>query len=250
MSNNVQEVYRMILEADNKHAMKSFDRLKKVSEELLEIQKRLEDASSGTNAIEEMNKLTKSTIEAKQVYTDLKKEVEGSKNLVARIRLDPTVSNDLKKELADYSRELENTLNKSVKKMEKGIEPSRKRAIKAVEARTGREVRRGTNASVYRGESTSGEATLAKAQSERKMIESLRSETLGIGKKAIDSRYINNSSATTWQANRDKLLSQEMQGTSLETIRDASASNRQLGVSEVDKDSFRGQMMQTGRDSQ
>lgn len=250
MANNVQEVYRMILEADNKHAVKSFEKLNKVAEELVKIQERLEDANSGANATEEMNRLTKSTIEATQAYKDLKKEVEGSKNLSSRVTLDPTISPEIKKEMKAYTKELEGIWNKAVEKMSTEIEPSRKRSAKAVEYRTGRQTVMGGNASIYRDESTSGEANLARVQYEKKRIRSMRDETIGIGRKAISSKYINNINATTWESNRDKLLSRDMQGTDLETIRNAMDANRNLRVDEVDEQSLRGGLMRTRRDAQ
>lgn len=250
MANNVQEVYRMILEADNKHAVKSFEKLNKVAEDLVKIQERLEDANSGANATEEMNRLTKSTIEATQAYKDLKKEVEGSKNLASRVSLDPTVSPEIKKEMKAYTKELEGIWNKAVEKMNTEIKPSKRRSSRAVESRTGRELVRGRDASVFRDENTSGEANLARVQYEKKRIRSMRDETLGIGRKAMSSRFINNTNASTWKSNRDYLLSRDTQGTDLETITNARNANRNLTVDEVDEDSVRGQLMRTRREAQ
>ena len=250
MANNVQEVYRMILEADNKHAVKSFEKLNKVAEDLVKIQERLEDANSGANATEEMNRLTKSTIEATQAYKDLKKEVEGSKNLASRVSLDPTISPEIKKEMKAYTKELEGIWNKAVEKMNTEIKPSKRRSSRAVESRTGRELVRGRDASIFRDENTSGEANLARVQYEKKRIRSMRDETLGIGRKAMSSRFINNTNASTWKANRDYLLSRDTQGTDLETITNARNANRNLTVDEVDADSVRGQLMRTRREAQ
>ena len=250
MANNVQEVYRMILEADNKHAVKSFEKLNKVAEELVKIQERLEDANSGANATEEMNRLTKSTIEATQAYKDLKKEVDGSKNLASRVTLDPTISPEIKKEMKAYTKELEGIWNKAVEKMNTEIKPSKRRSSRAVESRTGRELVRGRDASVFRDENTSGEANLARVQYEKKRIRSMRDETLGIGRKAMSSRFINNTNASTWKSNRDYLLSRDTQGTDLETITNARNANRNLSVDEVDGDSVRGQLMRTRREAQ
>jgi len=210
-----RDVFNFDIQANNQQAKEALQELKHLAKEVSE-------ASGNLKASPALNKnfssLIKEMTEAQTKFTDFKSAMDDEIDINLGILYDKSAGKEARKQ----AQQTIDAINRDVEKARKNFKTMNNegtRAITNYERTTGKKARVVPKASMYQDEPNATERSNNFLTKRTKSIESETREALRIGRSALSSRFINNNNASTYKRISDEILSEDVQGASIEQIR-------------------------------
>ena len=210
-----RDVFNFQIGADNQKAKEAFTELKQLAKEVSEASSNL-TASPGINR--NFSNLIKEMTEAQIKYTEFKTSMDENIQIKTSIIYDTRADADTKRK----AQESINAMRQQVKRAREDfmvMNNEGARAITNYERTTGRKGRAVPKSSFYLDDLNATERSHNFVNSTAKSIKSETQEALRIGRSALSSKFINNNNASTYKRITGELLSEDVQGASIDQIR-------------------------------